>query len=110
MSKDDKVETGMDIVKKMGVNGYVGFSVKAPDTAHNRTVVSAFLDMAKTECSDNYLLAIKKLLECYAADYQYELLYDKVVELESKLEEAKSCVKCEDKSEQEDDEEDEKVF
>ena len=85
----DKVELGLGTLKGMGVNGHVGFSVKAKDTDHNRSIVEAFLNFAKTECADNYTLAIKRLLESYQNDYKHELLYDEIERLKKELRESK---------------------
>ena len=83
----NKVESGIDTLEKMGVNGYVGFSIKAKDNKHNRAIVTSFLDFARIECGNNYTIAIKKLLENNQKDYLLEVISMKVVELENRINE-----------------------
>lgn len=82
-----KVERGTDVLRNMGVDGFIGFSVKAKDTEGNRNIIQSFLEFAKEECDDNYTLAIGKLIEGSEENYLGKVLGLKIVELESRLEE-----------------------
>ena len=91
-----KVERGTDVLRNMGVDGFIGFSVKAKDTESNRATIKSFLEFAKVECDDNYTIAIRKLIEGNQRDYLFEVLSAKILELENKLNEVKGVKKEKD--------------
>ena len=91
-----RVERGTDVLRNMGVNGFIGFSVKAEDNDSNRAIIKSFLEFAKVECDNNYTLAIRKLMEGNQRDYLLEVLSGKILELENKLNEVKGVKKKED--------------
>ena len=84
----------MDVRKElteMTGTGYISFKIKYNNTEHNRLTHDAFKDFAKTVTDNNYLLALKVLLETYADDYRYEILDEKIRQLEAQLVEIQSA-------------------
>lgn len=81
-----RVEKGTNVLKDMGVDGYIGFSVKAKDTESNREVIRTFLSFAKDECDDNYTLAIKRLVDNNMNLNLLDVLAAKVLEVETRVE------------------------
>lgn len=72
-------------LRPLGVDGSIGFSVKAKDTEHNQQIHEGFRQFAFDECDGDYTLALKRLLETYQSDWKYESLRDGIVFLESRI-------------------------
>lgn len=68
---------------KLGVKGYVRFSIKADDTPENNSVHDAFKEFCKTETDNNYTQGIRKLLEYYQGDFKYEAIWEAIKELQN---------------------------
>jgi DNA-binding MarR family transcriptional regulator len=93
---ETKIST--DTLKSISEEGYIRFSIKADDTEENVKVHNAFKQFAKVECDNNYTQALRKLMEYYEGDFKYEMLWNKISEIESRLDEKKE-VKKEEKNE-----------
>lgn len=103
------VEVNTD-VKEMGLRdiakGIVRFSIKADDTPENTQVHDAFKDFCRVETDNNYTQGLRKLLEYYQSDFKYELITNKLVQLDTLLSELKgSIVELAEKPKIEEDEE-----
>lgn len=72
-------------LRKLTPNGFIGFSIKAKNTPQNEAVHTAFRDLAIAECDGNYTLALRKLLENYEMFAHFEVLVDRIVALEQKV-------------------------
>ena len=55
-------------------------------------VHSAFKEFCRVETDNNYTLGLRKLMEYYQGDFKIEMLYDKLNELNTVLEEVKGSV------------------
>ena len=84
----------------LGVNGFVGFSVKAKDNEANRAVHEWFTGLAETNFSGDYTATLRFLKDSVEVDAKEEALFVQLSELnrrvglvEAKLEELKSPAK-----------------
>lgn len=68
----------------------IRFSIKCDDTAENQAVHDAFKEFARTECDNNYTMAIRKMLEALQEDWKYESLSIRISNLESATPSAKA--------------------
>ena len=80
---DDKIEESL---RELGVDGFIRFSIKAHNTEENMAVHNAFKEFCKVESDNNYTLGAKKLLEYYQTDYKFEMIVEKLQELEARIE------------------------
>ena len=102
------VEVETDI-KKMNLRsiapGFIGFNVKARDTEANQGTHDSFREFCKVETDRNYTQGLNKLLEYYAGDYKYEMIYSTIQELRVLIEDLKGSVVALQAKPKEDDEE-----
>ena len=60
------------------------FNIKYNDTPTNRRIHELFKEYCNRETDNGYLMGIKKLLETASADWKYEMLKQRIDELEGK--------------------------
>ena len=102
-------------VSEMNLNeiakGFTRFSIRADDTAENRSVHEAFKEFCKIETDNNYTLGLRKLLEFYQSDYKFEMLHNAITQQNVVLEELKGSVEeLKAKPKQEEENEDSNAF
>jgi len=89
------VEVETDI-KKMNLRsiapGFIGFNVKARDTEANQATHDSFREFCKVETDRNYTQGLNKLLDYYAGDYKYEMIYSTIQEVKVLIEDLRSSV------------------
>ena len=89
------VEVETDI-KKMNLRsiapGFIGFNVKARDTEANQATHDSFREFCKVETDRNYTQGLNKLLDYYAGDYKYEMIYETIQEVKVLIEDLKGSV------------------
>ena len=56
-------EIELSYLKKYGVEGKIGFNISSEDNEINESIYKGFFEYAKTECDNNFTLALKSLLE-----------------------------------------------
>lgn len=78
-------EIELSYLKKYGVDGRIGFNISSEDTEENAKIYKGFFHYAKSEHDNNFTLALRALLDNISADYKYELLLEKIVELEGNI-------------------------
>lgn len=80
------IETDLDKgMRQMSVRGHIRFSIKADDTEENQKVHDAFRAFAKLETDNNFTQALRKLLENLERDWKFEMVWNKLEELETKV-------------------------
>ena len=88
-------EIGTD-VNNMGMSdlakGSVRFSIRADDTPENLAVHKAFREFCKVETNNDYTQGLRKLLEYYQGDFKYELINDRITELNTTLLDLKGSI------------------
>lgn len=86
MSKEKKEEKDNFIIKdrKTGKE-IVAITIKADYTPEALAVHNAFREFCQAETQDNYTQGLRRLLENTEKQFMIELLSQKVLELESKL-------------------------
>lgn len=65
--------------------GYISFFIKAEDTEENEAIHAAFKEFCKIEASNNYTIGLSILLRNYQTDYKFEMVANKLLELEQRL-------------------------
>jgi hypothetical protein len=100
---DDKLRH----LQKFGAKGYTFLSMRYIDVKENAVVVDNFKRFALSETDDNYIQALKKLLEYYQADMKYQNLLAELMFLKHEVELLKAS-KPQKEAPQE--EEEDKVF
>jgi len=80
---------------KLGVQGYIRFSIKADDTPENTSVHDAFKEFCKAETDNNYTQGIRKLLEYYQSDFKYEAIWEAIKEIQNDIQMLKQETKKE---------------
>jgi len=91
MKEENGVKTDIkDMELRKITSGYIRFSIKADDTKENTLTHEAFREFCRIECDNNYTLGIRKLLEYYQSDFKYEMLSDKIMNVEQVLYELKT--------------------
>ena len=74
-------------MRKLDVDGYIRFNIRAKNTAHNEEVHKEFQTYAKEVCDDNYTLALERLLEYVRSDAKTEMLWEAIKELHTRIDE-----------------------
>lgn len=80
----------LSVLQEHGVKGYVRFSIKAKDTKNNKAIHSDFKAFAEMVCSGDYTLALGTLMRSYEDRGMFEAMWDKLKEIEAKVEEIKT--------------------
>lgn len=80
------MDEGMEVnLRELSEQGFIRFSIKDKDTPQNQAIHDGFREFARVECRDNYTVALEKLLEYYQSDAKFEILWDKIQELEQRV-------------------------
>lgn len=98
----DEANDAIREMKQLGAEGYIRFSIKADDTTANQHVHDAFREFCKVECSNDYTLGLKTLLEYYQADAKFSSLYDHIQEIRAELAEVKDKISTKETKKHED--------
>ena len=99
----DEINSDVDSgVRELPVTGFIRFSIKAEDTENNDMTHKAFKEFCRVECGNDYTLGIRTLLKAYEDDYRFESLWEKIQEVNSRIDklEPKKEVKKEEVEEE----------
>lgn len=72
-------------IRDLSEEGKIWFTIRANDTEQNSTIHKAYKDYCKTECNNDYTMGLKRLLELSDGEAKFEMLYDTLVELQSRV-------------------------
>jgi len=81
MNNKEKVD-----LKDLSDNAYIGFSVKARDTEHNREVHDWFDSFSKTQAGHNHTAALGILKNLVKYQSMFEELHNRLLLVEAKIE------------------------
>jgi hypothetical protein len=73
-----------------GIKGFIRFTVKADDTTDNEEVHKRFKELARTACGNDYTLTIRMLLDYFDDRGAFEMMWEKVKELETEISEIRA--------------------
>ena len=77
----------------------MSFNVKFNNTEDNKKIFERFKSFAKSETSDNYLMAIKVMLDFIEYDWKYESLSTNLNDLNNRVSALENTPKQEEKKE-----------
>lgn len=82
----DEINKDIDSgVREIPAIGFIRFSIKAEDTENNDMTHKAFKEFCKVECGNDYTLGLKTLLKAYEDDYRFESMWEKIQEMNSRI-------------------------
>lgn len=72
-------------LRELPVKGHIFMGLKAEDTEQNEAIHSAFREMARVECRNDYTLALGKLLEYYQEDARFQMMWHEIEGLRAEV-------------------------
>lgn len=101
----DEIANGL---RELPVEGKIRFTISADNTEDNSRVHETFKEFAKTECANNYTLALKTLMNAMQSDFKYESIWDAVKQVQQEVSDLRT--KVDSKHEQKDKSHDSGLF
>ena len=72
-------------LRALSNEGKIWFTIRANDTEQNSNIHKAFKLAAKQQYNDDYTMALKGLLELADGEAKFEMMYEKMVELNERI-------------------------
>lgn len=79
-------------LRELPVDGFIRFSIKAPNTEKNKVVHDGFKAFAAVECNNDYTLSLETLLRYWQDEAKIESLWENIRALRIELDELKLLV------------------